>query len=118
MFITQKFKGITTPKYAITVHYKNGYILLSVALLELLDAKIGDRVLFYVSNGKAWICKHEDGFILRAGSGAKRNPVINNKYTTDQLKLIANPIISTVNYKINPEPTKLQGGIKGYMVEI
>ena len=118
MFITQKFKGITTPKYAITVHYDKGYILLSIALLDLLNAKIGDRVLFYVSGGKAWICKHEDGFTLRAGSGAKRNSAINNKYTTDQLRLIANPIINTVNYKINPEPTKLQGGVMGYMVEI
>lgn len=118
MFITQKFKGVITPKYAITVHFHKGFILLSIALLELLDVKIGDRVLFYVSNGKAWICKHEDGFIIRAGNGAKKNSAINNKFTTEQLRLIANPIINTVNYKINPEPTKLQGGVMGYMVEL
>lgn len=118
MFITNKFRCKKAPKYSLTVHYEKGLIVLGMSMNSLLNVKLGDRVLFYVSDGKAWIAKHEDGFYLRQGNGSKKNSAINNKYTTEQLKKIANPIISTVNYKVNPEPTTLQGGVIGYLVEI
>jgi hypothetical protein len=113
MFITKSNLHKKVKRYAITVNYNRGIVTITQALHELIQ---GDEVAFYIKDGKAWICKHWDGF--KACIDKRGIATINNKYTTEQLKKIANPLITTVNYKVSPEPTTLQGGVIGYLVEI